>query len=69
MLRETTKARAFDLILESSYLDINFINNFGGSNDVLREAIFENGQLVSGMKVRAGSIQSAIEKYVESMGE
>jgi len=67
--RDSESARAIDIIIESSYMDLNGIYNFGNSTEIVRRAIFEKTPLVSAYEAAEGSIASAIERFAAVMSE
>ena len=67
--RDSESAQAIDIIIESSYMDLNGIYNLGNSTEIVRRAIFEKAPLVSAYEAAEGSIQTAIERFIETMSE
>jgi len=65
--RDEESARMIDTIIETSYLDLNGIYNWGGSTDALYRAIFAGGNLASEMERVEGLIESAIEDFISSV--
>ena len=65
--RDEESARIIDMIIETSYLDLNAIYNWGGSTDVLSRAMFDGQPLISNFEAREGAIQAAIENFVNAM--
>lgn len=65
--RDEESARMIDIIIETSYLDLNSIYNWGGSTDVLRNAIFDGASLISELEARQGQIESAIAAYMNTI--
>ena len=64
--RDVESMNVIDLILETTYLDLNSVYDFGGSTDIVRAAIFSKSPLVSAYEKAEPKIQTAIEKYIES---
>lgn len=67
--RDEESARIIDLIIESSYLDLNAVYNWGTSNDILQKAMYQGGNLVSDFEKAEGRIQTAIDKYIATLAE
>ena len=67
--RDEESAQIIDIIIESSYLDLNGIYNWGGSTDILSNAVFLGGEIVSAFEKAEPKIQSAIDKYIKSLDD
>ena len=65
--RDSESARAIDIIIESTYLDLNGVYNFGGSIGVLLGVLAGEMQLVSELERRAGAIQGDIDNFIQAM--
>lgn len=65
--RDTESAGIVDLIIETSYLDLNSVYNFGGSTDIVRNAIFDKKPLVSAYEKAAAKIEKAVSQYIEAL--
>ena len=67
--RDSESARAIDIIIESSYIDLNGIYNFGGSADIVRNAIFEKQPLISAYEAKENAVKTAIDKFIAAISE
>jgi hypothetical protein len=67
--RDSESSRIIDLIIETSYLDLNHVYNFGTSTDAIRDAIFDKKPLVSSIETKQGAIQTAIDNFVETFSD
>jgi ABC-type glycerol-3-phosphate transport system substrate-binding protein len=67
--RDEESARIIDLIIETSYLDLNGVYNFGGSTDVVNAAVFDKKPLVSSYAAKEGAIQNAIDTYIAAISQ
>jgi hypothetical protein len=65
--RDEESMRTVDLILETSYLDLNMLYDFGGSTTIVSNTIFEKKELVSTYEKAEGRIQTAIDKFIENI--
>lgn len=65
--RDEESARMIDLIIETSYLSLNGVYNWAGSNEVLWSTIFGDGEIVSGMEAIQGRLESDIESFIQAM--
>ena len=65
--RDSDSARVIDLIIETSYLDLNCVYDFGGSTESVRNAIFDKKPLVSAIEAKEGTIQKAIDKFIDNI--
>lgn len=65
--RDSESAQAIDIIIESCYMDLNGLYNFGGSNDIIRAALFDKKPVVSAYEAKESAIQKAIDNYIESI--
>ena len=65
--RDEESARMIDIIIETSYLDLNGIYNWGNSTGILNRAIFFNDPLVSAIEAASGAIESAIQGYIDAI--
>lgn len=67
--RDEESEKIIDIILESCYLDLNSQYNFGGSIDVLQQAIIEKKPFASSYEKKESNIQKDIEKFIAAMSE
>jgi hypothetical protein len=67
--RDEESERMIDIIIETSYLDLNGIYNWGGVNDILGNAIFTDAPLVSQFEARIGTIEGAIDRFIETLAQ
>jgi hypothetical protein len=65
--RDAESMGVIDMIIETSYLDLNMVYNFGGSTDIVRDAIFSKKPLVSAYEKAEPKIQKAIEQYIANI--
>jgi hypothetical protein len=67
--RDEESARIIDMIIESSYLDLNSIYNWGGSSDALYGALFSGRSIVSEFERIEARIERDIERYIDALAE
>jgi len=65
--RDEESTQMIDIIIETSYLDLNGIYNWGGSTGILNRAIFFGEPLISGIEAATGAIESAIQAYIDAV--
>ena len=64
--RDEASARMLDLIYDNLYLDFNSLYNFGGTTDILANAIFGGGELLSGISAVAEKAQAEIDALTDA---
>jgi len=69
LARNTESMKIVDLIIETSYLDLNSVYNFGGSTDIVRNTLFDKTPLLSAYNSIESKIQGAIDTYIEKLSE
>jgi len=62
--RDTDSAAMLDIIFDTTYVDFNTLNMFGGSPTVLNNALFADGDFVSEYKKIEQVINKELEEYV-----
>ena len=67
--RDEESERIIDIILETAYLDINYIYNFGGTCDILNDTIMNKKPLVSAYEKKETAMQKEIAKFIEAMSQ
>jgi hypothetical protein len=67
--RDEESTRVIDLIIETSYLDLNGVYNFGGSTDIVNNAVFNKSPLVSAYAAKENAIQAAIDAYITAISQ
>jgi len=65
--RDEESERIIDIIIETAYLDIGSVYNFGGTQEILLDAIVDNKPFVSAYEKKEGNIARDIEKFIASM--
>ena len=65
--RDEESERMIDIIIETAYLDINSIYNFGGSCDILRDTVMDKKPFVSAYEKKEAAIQKDIGKFIDAM--
>jgi len=67
LARDTASMDIVDIIIETSYLDLNGLYNFGGSTDIVRNTLFDKKPLLSAYQSAESRIQGDIDKYIDSI--
>jgi len=67
--RDEESERVIDIIIETAYLDINSVYNFGGSCDILRDTVMDKKPFVSSYEQAEPRIQRDIDSFIETMSE
>jgi len=62
--RDSDSAAMLDIIFDTTYVDFNTLNMFGGSPTVLNNALFADGDFVSEYKKIEQVINKELEEYV-----
>ena len=65
--RDEESERIIDIILETAYLDINYIYNFGKTIDVLNDTVMNKKPFVSAYEKSETAMQKEIDKFIEAM--
>jgi hypothetical protein len=65
--RDEESTRMIDLIIETSYLDLNGIFNWGGSVDALYRAVFQGRPLISELEAIESRMQGEIDRFIVAM--
>ena len=65
--RDEESERIIDIIIETGYLDLNGVYDFGGTLDILLNAIIDKRPFVSAYEEREPRIQADIERFIEAM--
>ena len=65
--RDSESARIIDIIIETCYLDLNSIYNFGGSLDIIRNTIIDKTPFISSYEKQIPAIQKAIDDFKTTM--
>ena len=68
-VRDEESERIIDIIIETAYMDINSVYNFGGSMDILRDTVMDKAPFVSAYESREAAIQIAVERFIETMSD
>ena len=66
--RDAQSSQILDIIYDNTYLDLNGIFDFGGSNTFVGLAIAENNEYVSGIAAIEEAIKADITKNIEALG-
>ena len=64
--RDEESERIIDIILETVYMDLNAIYNFGGTYDIVRNAIMDNKPFVSEYEKQENAMNNDIAKFIEA---
>ncbi len=64
--RDERDAEMLDMIFDTLYLDFNSFSNFGGSMDVLKKALFEDGSFASDWASIKDSTLAEMEKFAKT---
>lgn len=56
--------KMLDIIFDTSYIDFNGLNNFGGSTQVMCDALFGDADLVSGLKAIENKMNEDFAGYI-----
>ena len=67
--RDNESERIIDIIIETAYIDINSIYNFGNSFGILRDTVMDKKPFVSAYEKIEPQIQKTIDKFIEAMAE
>lgn len=67
--RDEESERMIDIIIETAYLDINSVYNFGGSCDILRDTIMDKKPFVSAYEKIEAAIKRDMDKFIEALSE
>ena len=59
--------RIIDIIIETAYLDINGIYNFGGSFDILQGTVIEKRPFISAYERIEERMHRDIDRFIETM--
>jgi len=65
--RDEESERIIDIIIETAYLDLNVVYDFGRSQTSVMNAIFKNTPFISEYEKVEGKIQKDIDKFIEAM--
>lgn len=65
--RDEESEKIIDLIIETSYMDINGVYNFGGTYDIVRDSIMDKKPFVSSYEKKEAAMQKDIEKFITAM--
>jgi hypothetical protein len=65
--RDEESEQMLDIIIETAYMDINSVYNFGGSCDIIRDVIMDKKPFVSEYEKKEPAIREAAEKFIETM--
>lgn len=65
--RDEESERIIDIIIETGYLDLNSIYNFGGTMNLFESAIINKSPFVSAYEEREPRVQADIDKFIEAM--
>ena len=64
--RDEESARIIDIIIETAFADLGSVYNFGGTQDIIVQAILNNKDFVSAYEKNEPKIQKDIEKFIAS---
>ncbi len=53
-----------DIIFDTTYIDFNTLCNFGGSTQIVCDALFAGKEFISAFDKKAGSIDEALESLM-----
>jgi len=67
--RDVESAKVIDMIIESCYLDLNGLYNFGNSCEIIRAAMFDKKALASEYEKKEGAIQKDIDKFINAIAQ
>ena len=65
--RDEESERIIDIIIETGYLDLNSIHDFGGTLELLLDTIIDKRPFISAYEQREPRIQRDIENFLEIM--
>jgi hypothetical protein len=65
--RDEESEKIIDIIIETSYMDINSVYNFGGSCDIVRDTVMDKKPFVSAYEKKEPAMQNAVDKFIEAM--
>jgi len=65
--RDEESERIIDMVIETSYMDINSVYNFGGSCDIVRDTVMDKKPFVSAFEKKEAAIQKDIDKFIKAM--
>lgn len=68
MSRDPRTTDVLDTLLDNLYIDFGILCNFGGINDIASNYIFNDKPFASELEKKRSSIDTAIEKMLESWG-
>jgi len=67
--RDEESEKIIDIIIETAYLDIGGVYNFGGIQEMLLNTIIDDKPFVSAYEKKEGAIQRDIDKFIDAMSE
>ena len=65
--RDEESERIIDIIIETAYMDLNGVYNFGGSYDIVRNAVMDKTPFSSEYAKIESRIQGDIDKFINSI--
>jgi len=65
--RDSESAQIIDIIIETCYLDLNSVYNFGGSHEVILKTIINKEPFISNYEKQTGAIQKSIDNFKITM--